>query len=128
MIVAFMEGSNPPTTILEFSKIIEFFLVIQLCVLEMFDSINVVATPPDAVLQSIIDKVSLTLDLISNQLQRRSQQLFMCVLTHQAFSNGFQLTFTPEMALSAHFNFKIVSSRMVTQSLLHISYTNLSNF
>ena len=48
-----------PTTILEFSKIIEFFLVIKLCVLEMFDSINVVATPPDAVLQNIIDKVSL---------------------------------------------------------------------
>ena len=59
MIVAFMEGSNPPTTILEFSKIIEFFLVIKLCVLEMFDSINMVATPPDAVLQNIIDKISL---------------------------------------------------------------------
>ena len=59
MIVAFMEGSNPPTTILEFSKIIEFFLVIKLCVLEMFDSINMVATPPDAVPQNFIDKVSL---------------------------------------------------------------------
>ena len=60
MIVAFMEGSNPPTTILEFSKIIEFFLVIKLCVLEMFDSINVVAWIPGSDFESTPTALSTT--------------------------------------------------------------------